>query len=682
VQQVTPDAGPRVVGVDVGGTFTDCVVVGSSGVSMVKLPSTPGDPSLAVVEGVRKLDPAEGAAVAHGTTVATNALLERDGARTVLVTTAGFEDVLALGRGEREDLYSLTPRTRRVLVPRELCVGVAERVGADGAVVTPLASDAPNEIARWALDVGAEAVAVCLLFSYLRPEHERALGVALEELLGATPGGGARSAASPDANNGKIRVSLSVDVLPETREYERASTTTVNAYVAPKMASYIGRLQAAVSPRSLTVMASHAGTLGPSEAVRLPVATVLSGPAAGVTGALAVASRAGRERVMTFDMGGTSTDVALCEGSVPFTSAVVIDGLPIGRPAVDVHTVGAGGGSIVRADEGGALRVGPESSGAVPGPASYNRGGTAPTVTDAHVLLGRLPSGVPLAGGLRLDREAASAAMSRVAEPLGLSLQQAALGALAVANATMERALRRVSVEQGHDPRSFTLVAFGGAGPLHACALADALGVPEVLVPLTPGALSALGLAIAPPVATASRSVPLQADEAIIEGLFGELERTVLGSLSSVAVTSIQREADLRYVGQSWELTVPWSSGTLAARRAFEETHLRRYGYVRSAEPVEVVTLRVRAQGLSRVGLPEQMPAVGRSLWEVRYSKVVLSDGTEVDAQVVPRDRLGPGDMVTGPAVVIQPDTTTFVDRGWRANAGEWGDMILTRIVS
>ena len=647
------------IGVDVGGTFTDLARIGPDGLEVLKLPSSPADPSEAVVEGLRRLDPRGVVDVVHGTTVATNALLERRGARTAFVTTAGFGDLLALGRGERRDLYQLAPRPRPLLVPADLTFEVAERVAADGTILRTLRPAAAARVARRVAAAGAEAAAVCLLFSYLAPGHERRVGDALAGVAGG-PG----------------FVSLSVDVLPEFREYERASTVVVNAYVGPRVSAYLEHLAAATQPRRITVMGSHAGTLRLTEAARLPVATVLSGPAAGVLGAVAVAERCGCRRVLTLDMGGTSTDVALCDGRVPFTAAVRVDDLPIHRPAVDVHTVGAGGGSILRVDAGGALRVGPESAGAVPGPAAYRRGGRAATVTDAHVVLGRLPFGQPLAGDLRLDPTAARQAIAAVAADLGLSVEATALGALAVANATMERALRTVSIERGHDPRDFVLVAFGGAGPLHACELADLVRAEAVLVPGVPGALSALGLATASPLATTSRSVlrPPGAPPADVAAVFVDLEAEARRSLGAEE-PEVERWVDVRYAGQSWELSLPWP-GAEHVLAAFAAAHERRYGYARRGTPVEVVTLRVHARLPAPVVLPPPAPP---RLERPTATRLVLADGRTVDAPVWSRQALRSGEHLVGPAVVAQLDATTYVAPGWCATVGRWGDLRLER---
>lgn len=654
-----PAVTPGVVGVDVGGTFTDFALVGPEGLSIHKRATSAPDPSIAVLAGLAELDAAAELTVAHGTTVATNALLERKGARTAFVTTGGFGDTLQLGRGERTDLYALEPRGRVVLVPEALTFEVEERVGADGAVLRAPGGDHLRDLAGRVRASGAEAVAVSLLFSYLRPDHERAVGAALQAA-------------------GVPYVSLSVDVLPEMREYERASTVVVNAYVAPVVGRYIGRLAAAAAPRELFLMGSHAGVLAPDEAARLPVSTVLSGPAAGVVGALAVASRAGRTRILTFDMGGTSTDVALCDDDVPFTASTVLSGLPIRRPAVDVQTVGAGGGSYLWLDEGGALRVGPESAGSAPGPAAYGRGGDRPTVTDAHVVLGRLPADRRLAGGLRLDARAAHDALAPIAGALGLTVEAVALGAIAVADAAMERALRSVSVERGHDPAAFSLVAFGGAGPLHACALADLLGVLEVLVPTAAGTLSALGLATAPPVADASRSV-LRAPGAPtpdLEATFSELEVGAASSLPGSGRARLERFVDARYAGQSWELTVPWPGSAGAAGDAFGDAHDRRFGYRRPGVAVELVTVRVRASRPSAVSLPLASVGSGEA---PRRCRLVLEDGRTVSAPAWARGALAPGERVAGPGVILQEDATTYVPDGWVAETLAWGDLSLRR---
>ncbi len=677
------------IGVDAGGTFTDFVVSGPDGLTVEKRLSSPDDPARSVLDGLESLDPEARSRVVHGSTVATNALLERRGARLAFVATQGFGDLLELGRGERRGLYDFEPPPRASLGGGGggLIFELAERVAADGQV---LREPSEAELERLAAQIAAspaEAVAVCLLFSYLRPEHERRLGSYLREHARLTEA-----------------VSLSVEVLPEIREYERASTTAVNAYVMPLMRRYLRRLARDAAPRPLSIMASHAGAIPPSSAARLPVSTVLSGPAAGVVGALACARRAGRSHCISFDMGGTSTDVALCEGELPYSSWTEIAGLPVHRPSVAVHTVGAGGGSIVRLDPAGGLHVGPESAGARPGPAAYGRGGVQPTLTDAQVVLGRLPADRPLAGGLQLDGAAARRAFEPLASGLATSIEDAALAAIRVAEARMERALRRVSVEEGRDPAEYCLIAFGGAAGLHACDLASAIGAREVLLPLAPGALSAFGLAMAPPLALTSRSVLRQAGSSApdLEQVFAELRaeaeaqlglgksgistsdgspaRGDVGAPGRVAATGGLREhraAALRYAGQSWELDVEWPDDD-DPRPHFEAAHRRRYGFVHAGRPIELVTLRLRLSGAE----PRAWPALTSertTAGQAGMREVVLPDGSRRSIPVLWRAALRAGQSPPVPSLLLQDDTTILLTGAWRAEISSGGDLLLRR---
>ena len=524
-----------ILGVDVGGTFTDAVLVEDGRVRTAKVP-TAARQEESVVAAARAVGATNVERFTHGTTVATNALLERKGARTAFVATTGFEHLLHLRRQDRAHLYRLCARHPEPLVPLERCVGVRERMGPDGVVLEPLDLESLPA-------VDADAVAVCLLFSFRDPAHERAVADELRRRL-------------PEAH-----VVASHEVAPEFREYERASTTAVDAYLGPVVARYLGGLAQACAASGLPVplvMRSSGGLATLAEAEAHPAFALLSGPAAGVVGAARTAAAAGFERAISFDMGGTSTDVCLIDGGEADRSGErVVGGFPVRLPTIDVHTVGAGGGSIAHRDPGGAVLVGPESAGAVPGPACYGRGGTAPTVTDANLLLGRLPE--LLVGGLELDREAATRALGDL-DPADV---------VRVVDAEMLRALRVVSVERGRDPRDCALVAFGGAGPLHACALADELGIGTVLVPEAAGVLSALGLALA--------------DERRDE------VRTVLTLLEDAGELPDEGEADLRYRGQSFELSVPLGEG-LAER--FHSAHAERYGYADRGRPIELVAIR------------------------------------------------------------------------------------------
>jgi len=661
-----PKAPQPVIGIDVGGTFTDFVLSEGDRLIVVKRPSTPDDPARAVLQGLAALDPMGAARVVHATTVATNGLLQRRGALTAFVTTEGFEDLLALGRGARRQLYALQPEPLPRLVPDGFAFGAPERVGPDGAVVRALTDGDASRVADAVARSGAQAVAVCLLFGYLVPEHEIRLGEAISRSVAAH-------------GHGPRWVSLASDVLPEVREFERASTTVANAYIGPLTATYLQRMAARTAPRPLAIMGSHGGTLAPEEATRLPVATLLSGPAAGVTGALAVARSVGIRRVVTLDIGGTSTDCAASDGELPMVAHAEIDGIPVHRAMVDVHTIGAGGGSLVVLDEGGGLSVGPESAGAVPGPAAYGRGGTAATVTDANVVAGRLPAAVPLAGGLRLDAAAAREALAPVARGLGTSIDAAALAVLAVADVRIERALRAVTIERGRDAADFVLLAYGGAGPLHACAVADGLGMRRILIPPFPGALSAVGLLVGAPAVDIGRSVigrPAADHARAFEALEDEARARLAASGVARRGTTVRRRADLRYAGQSWELTVPWPrDGDLAA--ALGREHRRHFGYDRPGAEVEVVTLRVRASGRPAAALPaapaHASTAVPATVW--------LGDrsGEPRPAACRHRAELAEGERLEGPAVIVQADATTYVAPGWTASVHARGCLLLDR---
>jgi N-methylhydantoinase A len=663
------------LGVDVGGTFTDFFLYHDGGVAVYKRPSTPDDPSRAVLEGLAEVgwSPDE---IVHGSTVATNAVLERKGARTALITTRGFRDVLEIGRQTRPKLYELEPRRPPPLVPGELRFEASERIDRDGAVLDPLAAAAVerllDRIAR--LRPRVESLAVCFLFSFLKPDHERLVAQA--------------------ARRRGFDCSASFEVLPEYREYERTSTTVLNAYVAPVMRRYLSRLEAGLGrgPR-LRIMQSNGGSASPQTAGRLAATTLLSGPAGGVVGAFRVARAAGLDRIITLDMGGTSTDVSLCDGDMPFTAESTIDGLPLRLPAVDVHTVGAGGGSIARLDAGGALRVGPESAGADPGPACYGRG-SLPTVTDAHLLLGGLLPDRFLGGRMPLSVDAARRAMRPIARAYGGDVARAAEAVVRVANVNMERALRAVSVERGHDPRRVTLVAFGGAGPLHACELAAALGIARVLVPANAGVLSAFGMAAAPVTRDYARALltPLTPGDprvsAKLEAAFRALESQARRELRDVRRLRLRRAVDLRYAGQSYELTIEAPSPDPARLlAAFHRAHRRRYGHAEPSRPVELVAARLRAESPAPA---LRLPALDRGDGDPRRARISATGGSASGggrqpiwherqrvATVYDRDLLRAGDRLRGPALSLQLDATTFVPPGWSAAVDAVGNLIL-----
>jgi N-methylhydantoinase A len=604
------------VGVDVGGTFTDLVAIVDGELVTAKVPSIPGAEAGGVAAALRASGVADVDVLAHGTTVATNTLLERRGARTALVTTEGFRDVIEIGRQDRASLYDLTAHKPAPLVPSELRLTVRERMGPEGVLVS--LDEASLAAAVDALRAAkVEAVAVCLLFSFLHPEHERRVG---EALRAALPG---------------VTVSLSTELLPEFREYERCSTTAANAYLAPAVSAYLAEIE----PPPL-VMQSSGGVADVATASARPAACVLSGPAAGVAGAAFVAGVSGFEDVLTFDMGGTSTDVAtVLGGQAQVTAETVVAGVPIRFPMIDVHTIGAGGGSIAWLDEGGALRVGPCSAGARPGPACYGRGGEEPTVTDANLVLGYLGDGAVLGSEVVLDRAAAE----RVLAQLGLEPVEAALGVIRVVNANMARALRVVSVERGIDPRELALVAFGGAGPLHVCALAEELGIERVLVPAASGVLSALGLAVA----------DLRRD--YVGRSFEELEAQV--DLPDATVT---RLVDARYPGQSYELTIEEGAD-------FGAAHEQRYGFRLDGEP-EIVNRRVVAT------LARPKPELRAPVRAVQNSRRAYVDGEWLELPVH-----GPGAAVEGPAIVELAEATCLVRPGWVGEPDPAGTLVLER---
>ena len=667
---------PRtVVGIDVGGTFTDIAVLQDGRLTVHKLPSTPQNPSMGIMQGVNEVDVDVGSAdFVHGSTVATNALLEGKGARTALVTTLGFEDVLEIGRQSRAELYNLEQDRTPTLAPWELRFGLPERIDYTGAILEDLPQDAIDALMELIVDSGADAVAVSFLFSFLNPVHEDMVNAALQRL-------------SP-----RPFISLSSRVLPEFREFERTSTVVVNAYVGQVMSRYLGELEQSLG-EGLRIMQSSGGSITARLAAEQPVRTILSGPAGGVVGAFHVASEAGFPDIITLDMGGTSTDVSLCPGRVKETSSSNVGGYPVSVPMIEIHTVGAGGGSIARVDTGGALTVGPQSAGADPGPACYGRGDHL-TVSDADLLLGRLRTDHFLGGRLTLDLPRARGLMGSLAGQLGLSEQQAALGILRVVNANMERAIRAISLERGYDPRHFTLVPFGGAGPVHGCELAQELGIPRVLIPARPGILSALGVAIADVVKDYSRTVMLRG---------GDLERTRLEEefhgMEGLARAELQQEGlpaermgarrflDVRYVGQSFELTVDYPTSrssrasdglARAISDSFYRAHLQRFGYADRAEPVEIVNLRLK------LDLPVDKPdlqlassqGAGATGAEISTVGVVFREG-EMDTPLYHRDQLGAGNRIEGPALVVQLDTTTVIPPRWSGEVDRHGNLLL-----
>ena len=644
------------LGVDVGGTFTDAVLVGAdSSVHTAKVPSTPAEQSLAVLEAVRLVLARAGGGAqeverfAHGMTVATNALLEGRTAPTALIATAGFTDVIELGRQARPELYRLCDSAPPPLTPPELRFAAPERTAPDGPL-RELASARARALVEELVAAQPQAVAVALLHSYAHPDHERLLGTLLAELLPAA------------------HVSLSCELVGTFREYERTATTVLDAALSPLLESYLRRLSGEALAAGLPepqIMQSSGGLTDSARAGAHAALTVLSGPAGGVGGALLLAGLAGERDVLCFDMGGTSCDVCLiADAQVAETAERVIAGRPLSLPALDIQTVGAGGGSIAWRDPGGALRVGPASAGAVPGPACYGRGGEDPTVTDANLLLGRLLEDAPLAGGLRLDRAAAVAAVSRLARELGLEVLACAEGIVRVAEAEMLGALRVLTVERGIDPRGFALMPFGGAGPLHAASLANELGIRRVLCPRASGVLCALGLAAAAPRHDVSRTVMLAGKALTSErvgaersALLCEARRALASAPSRLRITH-----ELRYRGQSFELSIEESEPVdpAALREAFARAHEGRYGYRDDEAEIELVNMRASVWG----DPPPLRPLAAGGGEVIAGSAPIVFDGEAVTASVL-RGELAPGTHLNGPALCALPDSTLLVPPDW-----------------
>ncbi|MEX2108140.1 MAG: hydantoinase/oxoprolinase family protein [Solirubrobacterales bacterium] len=651
------------LGVDVGGTFTDAALVDGERVYTAKLPTTPDDQSVAVIEAVEEVLRRAGAkssqvtAFAHGMTVGTNALLEERGARTALIATRGFGDVLEIGRQDRPELYRLCTPKPAPLVDPELRFEAAERVGPEG-ILDPLADGEPERLAELVRASGAEAVALCLLFSYLDPAHERQIA---EHLRGELPG---------------VHVSASHEVLPHLREHERCSTTAIDAYLSPLLSRYLGRLGSAAEAAGLpqpVVMQSSGGVAAAEEASRAGAWSVLSGPAGGAVGAGLLARACGDGNALGFDMGGTSCDVCVVEsGEVRRTGSRRIAGRVIQLPMVDVHTVGAGGGSIAWRDPGGALRVGPRSSGADPGPACYGRGGTEPTVTDANLALGNLAPDSTLAGGVRLDGDAAHSAIEALAESLDLSVLETAEGIVRVANQEMVRALRVVTVERGIDPRGFALLPFGGAGPMHAAAIAAELGIDRILCPRASGVLSALGLCASERRRDTVRTVMLSGTDLSAERIATEVDELIAGLGDGLEDAEAEVVYEMRYAGQAFELPIPGTArpdpGDLTER--FESAHLERYGH-RDPE-AEVVLVHIRLAMVAPGPQPRPTAATEAQLEEA--DRKVCFAGKWMATRVLRGDPTA-GVNAEGPAVFELPEATFVVPPGWSAKVDATGTI-------
>jgi N-methylhydantoinase A len=692
------------IGIDIGGTFTDFVIFDptSGKISTFKLPSTPHDPSEAVLRGLGQLGIVKSldsqinhspSFLIHGSTVATNALLERKGVTTALITTRGFKDVIQIGRQNRPKLYDFAAAPVKPLVPRNLRFEIDERISPTGEILIGLEATQINEVvadlrqqqtANDSYPSKVESVAVCFLFSFANPQHEQ---IVSEELRAAG-----------------YFVSASYEILPEYREYERTSTTVVNAYVSPVLDRYLKHLEENLPANMpLQIMQSNGGSISVTEARKAGVRCILSGPAGGVVGCQYVGELAQNSlsssnlRLLTFDMGGTSTDVSLIDGQPQISSEAEVGGLPIRIPLLDIHTIGAGGGSIAYVDAGGALRVGPESAGADPGPACYGRVGDGkpkveetslrspvilPTVTDANLLLGRIPPDRFLGGEMILHPDLAEAALAPLAQKLGLSIPQTALGIIEIANAHMERALRVISVERGYDPREFTLLSFGGAGSLHAADLARRLRIPQVLIPPYAATLSAFGMLAADVVKDYTQTVMLPGEtayaeiQAAISKLLDRATKEIRAEGFDAENIRLETALDMRYRGQSYELSVPFSVNWA---EDFHEVHRQTYGYQRSEAQLEIVNLRVRATGVVQPPKIAAQPLGGAdpSAALIEHRGVILEFNQKLAIPFYHGEELRPGNRFHGPVVVVRDDTTILIPATDSARVDQFNNLII-----
>ncbi len=656
------------VGVDIGGTFTDLVLSDNGKLQIYKLLSSPHNPAESMLSGLDIITPGGISAltqVAHGSTVATNAILERKGANVALITTAGFRDMLFIGRQNRPVLYDLYPALPEPLIPREQCYEVPERLDYRGDVLTPLDLNALDKVLKQIITKQIDAIAVSLLFSYVNPVHEQQIK---EQIL------------KMGIVDNDWQVVLSSDVLPEFREYERTSTIALESYVRPIMSTYITELEEKLPKEtSLRIMKSDGGVMRANRVREQAINTALSGPAAGVMGAFHVSKLAGYDQIITLDMGGTSTDVALIAGQPQPRPESEIDNLPLRVRMLDIETIGAGGGSIARVDAGGALRVGPESAGATPGPVVYGNGGQQVTVSDANAMLGRLDPDYFLGGRMTLDLAAGQNAMQTLAQQVNLSDIDTAKGVIDIANVNIDRALRRVSIARGHDPRDFTLVAFGGAGPLHACEVAQQLDIPRVLVPHTPGVLCALGLLVADVAVDYSRSIMRLATRNTIARLRAEQIELIAQGKKDLEQEGIAEDEmlfsvtlDLRYEGQAYELNVPFGRNII---RMFNEAHEVTYGHAMPNRRIEIVNLRVNGTGI--IEKPLFTATLAGAFDAKPFAEKESPLGTKI--QLFNRDALDAGATFAGEALVFQLDSTTYVPAGWGARVDGYKNLILEK---
>lgn len=646
------------VAIDTGGTFTDLVYLENGVLKSKKVFSTPEDPSQAMLEVLYQINRKDFDSLIHGSTVGTNAFLERKGAKIAFITTSGFEDLLFIGRQARPKLYDFFVEKPRPFVFKKNCYGVKERVSAKGNVIKPIEISEIKRIFKKLKENPVESIAICFINSYLNPAHELKLKENLS-LLG-------------------IPITISFEILPEFREFERASTTAINAYLLPVVGNYLKKLKKKLPNIKLYIQQSNGGWMTVNEAERFASHTVLSGPAGGVSGAFVLAKAFGKSKIITFDMGGTSTDVCLIEERIPFTKEYVLDGFPLSIPVIDIHTVGAGGGSIAYIDAGGALKVGPESAGADPGPACYGKS-LLPTVTDANLVLGRLLPDTFLGGRFKLQKERALKAISSLSQKLGLSVEETALGIIKVANIIMSRALKRVSIERGYHPKDFTLFCFGGAGGLHACSLSKELEIKEIIIPKFAGSFSAFGLLFSPPLKDFSQTFWIKAKEK--KKLLKEIEKLKNLAFSYMKNLGFEPDTlfyevflDMRYKGQGFELTIPYSEDYIDT---FEKEHEKQFGYRESQFPIEVVTLRVRIKG-----------DLIKNSWKVEQEEnfrphsqtKVFTEKGWIEVPVVDWNSLKIGERLKGPLLIVEKFTTVWVEEDFHVKVDDNYTLRLFRL--
>ncbi len=657
------------IGIDCGGTFTDFILISDNTFEVHKILSNAEDPSIAIVNGLNDLNKLDIETIAHGTTVATNTLLERKGAKTGLITTKGFEDVLSIGRQNRSSLYDLNQDKPKPLILESNIWGITERIDKNGNIIYELDGENLDEIIESIKSSGIDSIAVSLLFSFQNSLHEDFINQKLSEI---------------DLN---LYKSISSQVLPEFREYERTSTVVVNSYVGPIIDKYLGNLEGKIENSNLRIMQSSGGAISSKQARNQPVRTMLSGPAGGVVGSFWISQLAGFDHIITLDMGGTSTDVSLCPGEIQKSTQTKIDGLPISVPMIDIVTVGAGGGSIAYIDSGNSLSVGPESAYSNPGPACYGVG-TKPTVTDANFALESASADYFLGGRMQLNKSRSAAALGVLGDQLDLNTTEISLGVLKVVNSNMERAVRKVSLERGYDPRDFTLVAFGGSGPIHSCELASELSIPRVLVPQYPGVLSALGVAIADVEKDYVQTIMLgeeKFDYDSIQKLYEPMKENGSYDLEQEGFKQsdiiIQKLLDVRYRGQSFELTIECPDDEKKfipdIRNAFNKYHYERFGYNDETQSLEVVNLRLRVVGVTKKIEMKSVEPTHRLAQDSGNTNIGFVNAGLLDSKVYERSKLVPGNYFQGPGLVVQMDCTVLVPPDWKAKVDGWHNLIL-----